>query len=345
MSIQKKFLKVQFGTKMRIALYKKICSFIRQGVSIYDMIVLLEEKYEENKKGDIRAGVLRYWITSMSNGKTFSDSISDWVPVSEMMLVRSGEKSGEMENAILNAIEVTTAAQTMKNTIIGKMAYPVILLLVLFGMIYLFSTSVVPKLTAMKDPETWPEISKTLYVLADFTQHYGIIVILGLIGFATLLGYSLSRFTGGIRDKLDVLPPYSVYRTFQGSVFLISVAAMMKTGTPLADGIDEMKGPANKYMKNHLNRMTRRLATGSSQGKSLNAGLLDREVGMDIEIYDQTADFQSSMEEVGRSAIEAGIARISAVSQIMGTVMLLMVASYIGWVYTAFMALTQSIAK
>lgn len=335
---------MQFSTVMRMKLYRKIVSFIKQGSPLFDMLLKLESKYEASKKGDVRAAVIRYWIREMNNGKDFSEAIKEWVPPAEMMLIQAGEKSGAMEEAINNAIDVTEASKNMKSAIIGALSYPAILLVILFGMIYLFSTNVVPKLTSIKDPETWPGPAHTMYKMSVFVESYWLFVIGGLICTFIAINYTIPRLTGKVRDSLDKIPPWSIYNSFQSSVFLISIASLMKTGTALADALEELKKHASPYVFHHINKMSRRMENGKSNGISLNTGFLPKEIGIDIEIYDETSDFQAAMDQVGRESIEDGIASIKASAKSMGSLVMMGVGFYIGWVYYSFFTLTSSIA-
>jgi type II secretory pathway component PulF len=344
MNIQKSFYKMQFSTVMRLKLYRKISSFIKQGSPLFDMLLKLESKYEASKKGDIRAAVIRYWIKDMNDGKDFSEAIAYWVPPAERMLIAAGEKSGAMEDAINNAIDVTEASKNMKSAIIGALSYPGILIMILFGMIYLFSTQVVPKLVSIKDPETWPGPAKTMYEMSVFVESYWTLMIVGIIAVFAAINYSIPRLTGPIRDKLDAIPPWSIYNSFESSVFLISIASLMKTGTALMDALEELRMSASPYTYSHITRMIRRMEAGKNNGVSLNAGFLPKEVGMDIEIYDETADFQGAMEQVGRESIEDGIATIQSSAKSMGSLVMMGVGFYIGWVYYSFFTLTSSIA-
>jgi len=223
MDFKKAFFKFQFSTTIRMKLYRKIVSFIRQGSPLFDMLLKLEAKYEANKKGDIRASVIRYWLRDMNEGKDFSAALKDWVPPAEMMLIQAGEKSGAMEDAINNAIEVTEASKAMKGAIIGALSYPIILIVILFGMIYLFSTQVVPKLSSIKDPETWPGPSKLMYDTSVFVQDYWSVVIIGFILLIIIINWTIPRMFKA-RNMLDSIPPWSIYNAFQSSVFLISIA-------------------------------------------------------------------------------------------------------------------------
>jgi Type II secretory pathway, component PulF len=337
------FIKSQFGTTGRMSMYRKIASFLEEGIPLHDILKQLSIQYKKYKKSDIRTKILNEWIASLEAGKSFSSTLSEWVPVGEAMLIKAGEKSGDISSAFQNAILTTESSKKMRSTILGEMSYPVVLLLMLSSLIYLFSTQAVPQLTAVKDPATWPDGAKKLYDMSVFVEHKWWTVILAVFGSAGFASWSMSRMTGKVREYMDKIPPWSIYKTFQSSVFMISVSAMMKTGTPIVESIKELREMSNKYISEHLRLMLMKLNAGKPIGSSMNGGFLDKETGMDIEIYGELSNLQKSMERIGLSAIENSIENIKAAATIFKNLILMGVAGYIGWVYYAFFTLTQSI--
>lgn len=336
-------LKLTLGTGTRMSLYRKIASFLEEGVPLHDILKQLSKQYKKQKKSDSRARLLDEWIASLESGRAFSTTMADWVPAGEAMLIRAGEKNGDLTNAFSNAVITTEASQKMKSTIVGEMAYPLILLVMLFGLIYLFSTQAVPQLTTVKDPETWPDAAKKLYDMSVFVESKWWLVLLTLAGLTTIISSSMPRLVGGLRRHLDKIPPWSVYKTFQSSVFMISVSSMMKTGTPIVDSIKELREMSNDYVSDHLRIMLMKLSAGRPIGQSMNDGFLDKETGMDIEIYGELSNLQKSMERIGITAIDNSINNIKAAAGVMKNLVLVGVTIYIGWVYYAFFTLTQSI--
>ncbi|MGD1524394.1 type II secretion system F family protein [Vibrio harveyi] len=345
-TFEAKFIKVQFGLATRLALYKKIAAFLEEGVPIHDILNALAGQYEKLKKGDIRAKVLRDLSLKIENGIKFSDALADWAPASEVMLIKAGETGGDMKSAFRNAIYTTEAASRMKGTIKSETSYPALLLIVLACLIYGFSTEAVPQLTSVLEPSNWPPMAKKLYDMSQFVEHKWFLVVAGFFGFLFVSIQSLPIFTGKIRSRLlDHVPPWSIYKTFQSSVFLISVSAMMKTGTPIYESIAALHKMSPKYVQKELDKILEALSGGESVGKSLNQGFLEKETGIDVEIYGDLSNIQESLERIGAEAIETGIDRIKASAVLMKNLVLFGVASYVGWVYYAFFTLTQSIGQ
>lgn len=344
-TFEAKFVKVQFGLATRLALYKKIAAFLEEGVPIHEILIALATQYEKLKKGDIRAKVLMDISGKIENGIKFSDALADWAPATEVMLIKAGEQGGDMTGAFRNAIYTTEAAARMKSTIKSETSYPMLLLIVLACLIYGFSTEAVPQLTSVLDPNSWPPMAKKLYSMSQFVEHKWFLVVAAFFSFMFFSMQSLPRLTGKVRKFLDYVPPWSIYKTFQSSVFLISVSAMLKTGTPIYESIEALNKMSPKYVRKELEKILESLSGGESVGRSLNQGFLEKETGIDVEIYGDLSNIQESLERIGSEAIETGIDRIKASAVFLKNLVLFGVASYVGWVYYAFFTLTQSIGQ
>ncbi len=338
------FAKFQFNLKVRIDLYKKISSFLSSGVPIHDIVTELKNEYKKQKKGDIRVTVLTDIDNGMSMGISFGVMLASWCPPSEAMIIQAGENSGSLEKSFENAIKITESASRMKSAIISEISYPMILLLMLSGLIYMFSTEAIPQLTAVLPVENWPEASKKLHSMSMFVKDDWWVVVASVIGFISLAIYTMPRTTGMPRKILNKIPPWSIYKTFQSSVFLISTAAMMGTGKPIFEAIKELKQMSPKYISWELNKILVDIEQGSTPGDAINIGkFLDIDTGIDVAIYGKVANLNTALDTIGSESIENGIVKIKNTAGALKNIVLFGVAGYIAWVYYAFYSLTQSI--
>lgn len=334
--------RMRFNIKTRLSLYRKITSFLRNGVPVHDLLKKLESQYARHSKKDIRVLVLNDIAQSISAGAKLSTALSRWAPANEVMIIKAGEQS-DLASAFENAAITTEKTKAMKSTVIKSSAYPVALIAMLFGLMYLFSTQAVPKLTEVKDPATWEGASAMLYTISKFVENYWPLVLGSIFGVVTAFFYMLPRLTGQVRVYLDRVPPFSVYRTMQSSSFLISMSSLMKTGVPIVDAVKQLHELSSPYMRYHLNEILRKMNAGVSHGNALNSDFLDKETGISIEIYSELSDLQGSMEEIGKDSIENALANITTAMDLLKNLIMLGVAIYIGWVYYAFYMLTRSI--
>src|SRR5690606_18824010 len=130
----------------------------------------------------------------------------------------------------------------------------------------------------------------------------------------------------------DHLPPWSIYRSYQASSFLISLSSLMRAGVATYDALRLMHRTASPWMRMHLERMmTNMRHGGENQGKSLDTGLLDKEVAGDIQDYSATGSFLEAIYRIGQRTLEEGVKSIQIKMDVLKNVLLFAVAASIVW--------------
>jgi type II secretory pathway component PulF len=337
--------KFTFGAKDRLSIYQKLASFLTNGVDIDSSMEQMIAGYRHFNKNDVRAKIINEWRESIATGMTFSNALSMWAPPGEVMLIKAGEKSGDLAEAMNNACLATDAGKKMKSAIVSKMSYPAVLMVILCVMLYVFAVQAIPQLAETKNPDTWPSISKGLYNVSYVINNFWAYIIIFLVSSTLLVSTTMSKWTSKFRSRIEFLPPYSIYKSYQGSIFLVSLSAMMKTGTPIWDALDELKDLSSPYMRKHIGVMQGRLLNGVSVGSALETGLLDQDIAIDLRVYASTSNIEGKMGVIGQSAIEAGVKRISTIGSALNGLAIVLIGGYIGWTILGFSLLTRAIAS
>jgi type II secretory pathway component PulF len=343
--LELEFAKIQFGAKKRSMMYQKVASFSKQGVPIFDTIRLFEKAYSQ-KKGDARGLILRAWLTSMGQGFTFSESLKGFAPDAEIMLISAGESSNDIEGGMKKAVFITESVRRIHSTLLSGLSYSVTLILTLMGMIVMFSLKIIPQVVeAMPIPvDQWPPLSQKLYWLSLFVKEYGIGCLVGCIVFLIVSIQTLGIFRGKIRRYCDYLPPWSVYKTLQGSVFLITLSSMMAAGIPMNTGMLRIKELVSEYVGDYIEKMMELMKMGAQNGEALDVGLLDYDTALDVKLLGKTADFQSALMMLGQQSVEDAVNRISVITKGVSTGVLFLIAGFVIFVYSGFFALTQALS-
>ncbi|MCF2901216.1 type II secretion system F family protein [Pseudoalteromonas sp. OFAV1] len=341
------FYKLLFTTNIKFKLFNKIKSFLEQGVPILDVLTELKDAYKSlNKLFDVRVYILEKIIYSMNiEAKSLSDSLVGWASPSEIMLIKSGEEGGRMVEAMENTIVTTRASKDAIATVRKKLAYPFFLIVILFGMAYLFATQVVPEFERFTNPNEWPSGAQKLHAISEIVREKWGLIIGGFFGSLFILKWSLSNITGPIRRKLDKTPLFSMYRSFQSSMFLVSLSSMVKSGVDLEYSLQKIRRTSPKYMKYELGLIANRLDSGMTIGDAFNTEFFDEESRIDIGIYAKSKNIGESIEVIGKEAILNGVEKISAAADTIKILVMLLLVFYIGWSYMSFYSLIQSISQ
>ena len=337
--------KLRFSLNSRISLYERIADFLDNKFPVEETLEVISQRYQKRK--DYRTGILTEWRKKMAIGQKFSDAIKSHVPAEERVLIAAGESSGGgLPQGLREAIRLSQAMSKIKGTIIGGAIYPAMLMLMIVGMIAMFSTQIAPVFKSILDIRYWPESGQTLYAMSTFIVEKWWLVTSVLGGAAFGIAYTLPRWTGPTRQIADRFPPYSVYKAYQGSSFLIALSSMMIAGISLNEALQKVQEKGSPWLKDHINRMLRKLrVSGSDYGKALDTGMLDEETAGDIQDYSRLSTFEKAVYSIGEKTLVKTVKTIEAKMAVVKYLMLFAAAAMIMWIFGTSYLLQQEVAN
>ena len=111
-------------------------------------------------------------------------------------------------------------------------------------------------------------------MVAETLASHGGMIVLGVIGAIVAFTYSLPRWKGNLRSALEQVPqgwgfllfpvapfllPLSIYRDFQVSLLVTSLAVLLKSGATLSSALETLKRNADPWMRWHLKKIMNHL--------------------------------------------------------------------------------------
>lgn len=342
--------------KTRLTLYKVIISAIKNKDSIKKAINKREAKLvkRHNKlnpvskrlksPGGIEMPFLKHVDKQLLEGKNFAQSTEGWVSHNEQMLLDSGSSGGDIIKTLTMTMNMLESIQIMKKTLYTTLAYPLILMIILFGMIFAFSFKLIPILVKLLPPDQWESSQKTLYDFCMFFSNNFMFIIGGLIIGSIAIIKTLPIITGKIRQYLDILPPWSIYKEFNAGIFLISLSTLMQAGNTPIKSLYKLRESSPKYVREELEKMILSLNSAVAPATAINTGFLG-EIGDDIEDISENGAFDEVLVNYGKDAIEQIIENIKLKTGIIRNILMILVVLFIGWGYSTFITIAQAISS
>lgn len=321
-----KFAQLQLSSNARLRLYRKISGLLSNGVSLQQA---LDKIWEQASRGGKKPGLpvamaVDAWRRAYREGKPFGQALEGWAPVSERMLVEAGEAGSRLDEALQSVIKLNINSAKIRGALIGGLAYPVILLLALGGILYLFGTVVLPSFETILPKERWTGLAAGLAALVVFADNYLIPTALLIIIAFVLWIVTLPRWTGTLRSSFDRFPPWSLYRLVAGGGFLMSVAALVGAGVAIPEVLRKLRRQANPWMQVRIDAALREVNQGANLGEALHRtghGFPDPEIVDDLRIYASLASFDESLQVVADEWIDTGVEKISNQARILNSLM------------------------
>lgn len=320
--------KVLYNKSSRVRFYEKLSALIRNGKQMQLSIENLQQRASKRSKTDIEAIVLRDVLSQIKQGASLGEALAKFIPMGERMLIQSGEHSGNLPESLNMCAELIKAGQKMAARVLSAISQPLLLGVVLVVALLVISRGVVPKLEMVFPAEHWEGPAQILYVVSSFVNtpwFIGLVMI--LLSAFVAIAVTLPYWTGQTRSFFDKIPPWSFYRILQGSGWLLSLSALIRSGTTVHESISQMKMMAkgkrgNPWLFEKMDLILWGINNGLNIGYSLErtkTGFPDQEIIDDLIVYSDLQNFDDTLHKVGRQFIDSGLQKIDAQAKILNT--------------------------
>ncbi|WP_299975412.1 type II secretion system F family protein [uncultured Pseudoteredinibacter sp.] len=249
---------------------KEVLLFTRQLHSFYEANIAVKQAIEaiisHNKLDSLRSHCQQL-IQYLNEGQSLSKALQNCqAGFDELYIaqIQAGEKSGKMAQ-VLEALARHQEEQITQNHKIRMASlYPSILCFVAFAIVGLLLSTVMPKLIhQLEGKSEIPLLSQIMIKLSEFSQDYGLLVIVALVILiiAKKLFFSHQRWRSKIASQLPIFR--ELIRRNDASRYLSTIAVLYRAGIPLAEAVSSsaslIKHPAYKQ---HLLTGQQQLKTG-----------------------------------------------------------------------------------
>lgn len=285
------------------------------------------------KAGDVIAPIYRLWFRRMDD-RSFSQALVGTVPATDVMILDAAEKSKALPQGLRFLATVIQAMDSMRWSVRRSVAGFSALLLFLFGALFLYSLYGVGMIEQIVPPRDWPWIGQVVRDIANFIA--GTWIWLISVGSALLVAYawSLPNWTGPGRALADrYLPFYSIYRDYQGAIFLVSMAALMQNQVSLTEALEILRPRASRWLRWHIRKIMLRLDYESkSPAKAFDTGIFNRRLTWRIEDFGARAknDFSVAINKVGMKSLNKLTEDVQRSAEVLRNVLLLFGGGLLG---------------
>ena len=254
-------LKLFSGAASRKCNTAELCLFTRQlatmigaGIPLLESFEILAEQTLDQNKG-FGMG-LQECADFVRGGTEISEAMTKFprmFPEIYINMVKAGEASGQLDIILNRLAEFLEASETLKREIKSAMTYPVISLILIFGITGYLLVGVVPKFKTMFDSLGANLPGVTLFVLGISNWLTDNILTCIGIAIAIVIGYKLAMRTlqgRRIRDtvwlKMPVFGP--LFQKVALSRFARTFGTLLSSGVPLLGALEIVASTAGNVV-------------------------------------------------------------------------------------------------
>ncbi len=261
-------------TKDKIVFTRQLATLIGAGLPLSQSLHTVLEQ-TENKR---LQGVVEDIIASVEGGKSLSESFSKHQEVFDkvfLALIAAGEVSGTLDESL-----VRIAAQQEKDAatigkIRGALTYPIIVLVVIFGVMAFMLFTVVPQVEKLYHDlkKQLPLITEIMVGAANFVAHFWWLIII-VVGVGGYFFVQYLKTENGIKFKdtfkLNVPLFGPMFRKLYMARFTRTGQTLLSTGVAMLDMLRITSDSVNNSI---ISRSINRAAEKVKGGKALSASL------------------------------------------------------------------------
>ena len=349
--LNERYLRWQMTAKKRQEFYEACELAMESGVSFYQSVEVLYRIASDNGKKPNRAEavMLKSVGQRIDRGAHLpSDALVDWLPKEELMLIQAAEQGNHFAEGFRHAITLLEAKQKIRGAVAKAVTYPLILLVAVGGLMNLLAVKVVPELEKVVPPAAWQGSASVLRWASHAVHDHGV-WIAGLIVSGILMSVlTLGRFKGVMREFVENIPPWSVYRLVHGATFLLSLSVQLRSGVSLHDALMQLSRGTSPWLRERIEAIRYGVEKGSGFGKALaHSGFSfpDKAAIRYVEMVSSFSKFEEALYRFSHRWLSESVQRIEGVGKVLSSVGVVMVGVMIALLFLGMNEIQQAIVK
>lgn len=330
---------------------KQFRTMFDAGLSIVNVLEVLEQQTENAKLRDVTIAIAQ----DIRRGQAMHEAFSKHPGVFTKMycsMLQAGEASGTLSEVLERLIYLVEHEYKVKKDIKSAMTYPIIVIVVLLGAFAFLLTFVVPQFVSLfaKAGLALPLPTRVCIGLYEFLKNYWYLVILGMIGSVTALVMYVKTPHGRLKFdtyllKLPILGP--VFKKAAMSRFASIFALLQASGVSVLESIRILSAVIdNMAISSEFDWLRGKLEEGRGIAGPLRSSKYFTPMIINmIAIGEETGNLEDMLREVANHYDYEVEYSISRMSELIGPVMVLLLAGVVGFFAAAIMLPIYDLVK
>lgn len=338
-------------TQEKAVFFRLLAVMVDAGIPIIQSLQTLSE---QNKKNPKFSGVIGDMARDVEQGESLSGAMEQHTKVfneSEIGMIRSGEVSGHLNNILRDLAKQTEKNAQTLSKVKGALTYPAVVMGILFIVLFLMMTMVIPNLTNLftQTGSELPTITRVVMGMSKFMQEKSYVIIGGIVIFGVL--FTLWKRTKNGRYMWHVFLLH--LPIFGGLIQKSTISQFARTlGNLLAAGvtINQSLNIISNAMNNEVYKRKIKLAGDDIRGGIPLAETLRNSnyfplmlVNM-IEIGEQTAQLESVTKRIADFYDEQVDDAVKGLTKVIEPLIMVVVGLAVGGLVAAIMLPIMSLA-
>ncbi len=255
-------------------------------------------------------------------------------------MVRAGESSGTINLVLERLADFSESQQALMSKIRSALAYPIIMLFIGSGVIFLLMTFVVPKITGIFTDmhQTLPLITIILIAISNFLKSFWWLILILLAAVIAAFKYMTTGTEAGKRTwdtvKLKIPVWGQVNRKIAIARFCRTLATLLQSGVPLLSSMEIVRNVVNNILIGEaISKASRDVEEGKGlSGPLTQSGVFPPLVTEMVAVGEQTGTLEKMLNRVATAYETEAQADIMVLTSLLEPLMILVMGLVVGFI-------------
>jgi general secretion pathway protein F len=327
---------------------RQLASLVRAKIPLVEALSALVDQSENQKLKVVLAQVRQ----DVNEGSSLAKATGTHPKVFDTIfvnMIEAGESSGTLQHVLIRLADLKEAQMRLRSKIISGMTYPVLMMVVAFGLMMAIFTFVIPKLTKIFDSmnKPVPALTKFLMGVSDAIINYWYGFIAAGFLFVWLFKRYINQPAGRAKwDALKLKLPImgGMVRMIAVTRFSSTMATLLDSGVPILTSMAIARNlvgnvPIAKAISNARENITEGQSIAEPLRKS---GEFPPMMIHMISIGEKTGELPSMLQNVAETYEEQVNSKIDAMTSLLEPLMIVGMGGAVGFiVMSVFMPLME----
>lgn len=332
---------VSLSSQERLNLISNLATLISSGIPILEAV----DSLAIESKGNL-AKVLKILKDDLNQGKTVADSFARSPKAFDLItvnLVKAAEEAGTLDTTLKDLTETIKKDMEFMDKVKGSLAYPALIVLVLFTVILINLLFVIPRVATvfirLKIPLPLP--TKILIATSTFLTHNTFAVIVGFIILVALIYLIFKTKKQAFLNILFLLPGISkLIIEIDLTRFTRGLSLLLRSGIPVTQALELCQ---DIVLKKQVKRVIGESLRLVNSGKTLSDGLSKSKTIPAFMVRvtqagEKSGTLEKSMQDLAEQFDSRVITRLKTLTTLIEPLLLIFVGLMVGAIMLAIIA-------
>ncbi|MFN7590634.1 MAG: type II secretion system F family protein [Planctomycetota bacterium] len=332
---------LQLSARERFALLEQFATLVDSGIQVAAALASMRQQGVSPAQVDVLHALEHGVVGGLPLSAAMATMPRAFPPLLVQM-VRAGEATGQLGDMLRRTVEAMEADAAMRARLRSALIYPVIMLVLTFGVVTFLLTYIVPKFEKLLRGKTLPTPTRALLAIGDFLSAHGPWLGAGALALA-VLGFVLMRRPAGrvfldrLLLRLPLLAP--LVRTAALARTTRTFGLLLQSGVPVHAALDHTQEVAGSASYRALfQRAQRQVVHGATLADALRGQpLLGANFEQLVAAGEATATLDKVMLKVANQYGKDLERRVRDLLTVLEPLMVVVMAAVVGFVALSIM--------